>query len=29
MIEPIAKVEQYLEDCDIPVMLDELNVTVA
>jgi hypothetical protein len=28
-IEPISKVEQHAEDCDVPVMLYELNVTVS
>ena len=29
MMQPISKVEQHVEDCDIPVMLYELNVTVS
>ena len=28
-IEPISKVEQHAEDCDIPVTLYKLNVTVS
>ena len=27
-IEPISKVERHLEECDVTVMLSQLNVTV-
>jgi hypothetical protein len=28
-MEPISKVVQYVEECDVPVMLDELHETVS